>query len=203
MCIRDRANTTSPSISAVDVKNGYLNITMSSELLHSGRDVVIWVNGAYVGSVQNDVSYYIWKSNFEGGAILTPATPVKDGDLIQIGVVNGENSPGASELLYQNSLNGIGAITRAEGKAAIRMSSELVNSGQRVVIWYDGAYAGEVQSGSAYYSEKTDVNGGYLITPGTPATADTLINIGIVPGTPGMALGTPAAAQTLYRDLRF
>ncbi len=197
-----QVDTDRPWISAVDVQNGKLSIVMSSALINSGRNVFFWVNGNYAGNVQNDVSYYCTKTNFAGGSTISPGIQVKDGDLIQIGidVGGGAYAPDSSELLYENRFTGLESVKFTGGNIDITMTTSLINSGQRIIVWFNDTYAAEVYNGTNYYSQIDNPSNGSQTfrTSLIPANRDTNVKIGIVPGTVGSDFGTPASANLLY-----
>lgn len=194
-----------PWISKVRVSNQRLYVDMSSELINSGKKVAMWVNGKYVGSVWNDISYYCDKFNYAGGSEISPLTPIQGGDLIQIGIDEGAgpNSPTGSQMLFETQNNGVEVVKRLEDVITFRLSSELVNSGKRIIIWYDGVYAAEVYKGTVFYSTVVDVPGGKNFFPNwSSVPLDTVVAVGVVDGRPGAAFGTPATAkEILYNDI--
>lgn len=216
-----------PWISAVNIEDGKLSVTMSSTLINSGKNVGFWKNGVYIGNVKDDVSYYCQKTNFDGGSVISPSTPLNDGDLIQIGIRMGDNSPESSKLLYEKRFEGIETVDVINKKINTRVSSTLMNSGKRVIFWLNGNYVGEIYNGSTYYAGVTHVNGGsiisidassafatleknptYTLPAGVDTSFDTVMpvvdpsrvtfQIGVVSGYPGSSYGTPEQSKLLY-----
>lgn len=197
-----KEDTRTPWISATDITNGRFSATFNSTLVHSGKAVVFWVNGNYAGSFANDISYYCTKQNITGGSIISPNMTVRDGDLIQIGIDTGggAHNPAAAQLIYQKRLNGVEALTLKDGRYSVRMSTALMNSGKRIIIWRDGKYRAEIFNGHTYYAGVWSVPGGTMIDLGA-GTPSTNFQIGVVPGSPGTGFGTPASAQILYQTV--
>ena len=193
-------DTDAEGINNVSVINNHVAVRMSSALLHSGKKVVFWVNGVYVGNVQNDISYYCSKSNFIGGSVVTPEQAVKDGDLVQISVYNGGSwAPNKADLLFARRLNGIQSVKLVNGSAEITLSSTLMHSGKRVVIWVNGAYVGEVLNDRPYYMYRREIAGATVLSTGV--NAGNIVEIGIRPGGPGDNPGTPSdASELLYQN---
>ncbi len=201
----DIDESVNPWISKVRVSNQRLYVDMSSKLVNSGKKVVIWVNGKYVGSVWNDISYYCEKFNYDGGSEISPLTPIHGGDLIQIGIDEsaGPNSPSGSQMLFETRNNGVEVVKRLQDVITFRLSSELVNSGKRVIIWYDGVYAAEAYNGSVFYSTVVDIPGGKNFFPNWRSVPlNTVVAVGVVDGVPGTPYGTPdTAKQILYKGI--
>ncbi len=207
-----------PWISATTVENGRFSVKMSSELINSGRQVVMWRNGQYIGEVKSDVSYNCDKTNISDGSVISPFARVHDDDLLKIGIIDGINASKYSEPLYEQRLTGVENVALKGKKINIRLSETLINSGQRVIIWINNTYAAEVFRGSIYYAAATRLPGASLLTieasnfaPKVPATGygttttsatnsnrGLSIQIGVVPGSPGMKIGNPRDAKLLY-----
>lgn len=185
-------------IEAVSNKDGKLSVTMSSQLINSGHQIVMWVNGKYTGEVQNNRAYYAEKRDIDGASILTfPYTPTQAGDLIQIGIITDINAPDASMLLYSGRPSGIQAVAINNGKLSVTMSTELVHSGRNVFFWINGRYAGNVENDVSYYCSKTNVDGGSIVSPNTPVHDGDLIQIGI---DLGAGPESPQASGLLYEN---
>ncbi len=184
-----------PWISAVKVENQALSLTLSDELINSGKQIVAWINGRYLGEIHGNHHYYATKQVIPGGAIFKMGGfRVRDTDIIQVGIVTGNNSPESSTLLYQSLPSGIQAVNIEDGKLTVTMSSPLVNSGHKIVAWINGKYTGEVQSDVSYYAEKKNIDGASVITfTYNPTQYGDLIQIGIVTNT-----NAPEASLLLF-----
>jgi hypothetical protein len=192
-------------IEKVAFDNGALAIRMSAKLAASGHKVVVWVNGRYTGAVENNTVYYGSKQRLGDSWQLRFANiAVNYGDSVQVGVLTTGSSPNTSFLLYEGRPSGIESVKQANGYVAIALEASLLNSGKRVIVWIDGTYAAEVYNGQLYYLWYVNrADGSKEITPYLPARADSLIQIGVVPGAPGMKPGTPASARLLYSDVPY
>ncbi len=110
-----------PWIADVKLENGAVAVTMGSELINAGREVVVWVNGRYLGQVNNGGSYYYaTKQDIKGGAIFRMGGfKVSDNDLIQIGIINGAFNPQSSELLYHGTLGNLNGADSGQVEGTI------------------------------------------------------------------------------------
>ena len=79
-------------------------VRMSEALVHSGKRVVIWVDGVYRAEVIDDVSYYASKSNDAHGSLITPDGTVADGALVTIGVLPSGTDLDRAEILDARTL---------------------------------------------------------------------------------------------------
>ena len=178
---RDAPGTSASGILDVAVARGHAELTMSDALVHSGKRIVVWADGRYIGSLEDGSLYYSWRHDVQGATIMTPTTPVQDGDLLQIGELPTGVDVSQAELLFQTTVNGVDRVQRTGDRVAVTMSRALVNSGKRVVIWIDGVYRAEVLDDVSFYASKTnDAHGSVIIPDGTVADG-ALVQIGVLP----------------------
>ncbi|MCJ1699739.1 trypsin-like serine protease [Rathayibacter festucae] len=168
-------------ITDVSVVRGYVEATMSEALVRSGKRVVFWVNGRYAGDYNEGRGWYAWKYDVPGGTKIVPTTPVKDGDLVQVGVLASGVDVAAADLLFQSTLDGIDSVQRTGDRVAVTMSRALVNSGKRVVVWVDGVYRAEVLDDVSLYASKSNIDGASIITPDGTVPEGALVQIGVLP----------------------
>ncbi|MEK1942769.1 MAG: hypothetical protein AAAB16_20570, partial [Pseudomonas sp.] len=185
-------------IQAVNIKDGKLAVTMSSQLINSGHKIVVWINGRYTGEVQNNRYLYSHKHDIDGASIFTfPNRPPLYGDLIQIGVVTSTNAPEASVLLYSGRPSGIQTVTVENGKLSATLNTELLHSGKNLFFWINGNYAGNVHNDVSYYCSKINVDGGSIVSPNTLVNDGDRIQIGI---DLGAGPHTPEASELIYES---
>ncbi len=182
-----------PFVSNVKVENGAVCATMSSELINSGKQIVVWVNGRYLAEVNKDHYYYATKENIKGGAIFRMGGfLVRDTDIVQVGIVTGANNPQAAELLYEKIPGGVEDVSINGGQLAIKMSTQLINSGHKIGIWVNGGYFGEVQSNRAKSLSRQDVTGGAIFKRRGVQYGD-IVKVGVFTTT-----NSPDASVLLY-----
>lgn len=182
-----------PLISNVNVENGAVSATMSSELINSGKQIVVWVNGRYLAEVNKDHYYYATKEDIKGGAIFRMGGfLVRDTDIVQFGIATGANNPKAAELLYEKIPGGVEDVSINGGKLAIKMSSQLINSGHKIGIWVNGNYFGEVQGNRTKSLSRLNVNGGTILTGGGVQYGD-IVKVGVF-----TTINSPDASVLLY-----
>ncbi|GLK91461.1 hypothetical protein GCM10017655_45250 [Pseudomonas turukhanskensis] len=180
-------------ISNVKVENSAVSVTISSELINSGKQIVVWVNGRYLGEVNKNGAYYATRENINGGAIYRMGGfRVNDTDIVQIGIVTGANNPQAAKLLYEKVPGGVEDVSINGGQLSVKMSTQLINSGHKIGIWVNGAYHGQVQNNSAYSLSRQDVTGGTIFKTGGVQYGD-LVQIGVFTN-----INSPAASVLLY-----
>ncbi|QHC63336.1 trypsin-like serine protease [Rathayibacter festucae] len=178
---REAASDPTVGITDVSVVRGYVEATMSEALVRSGKRVVVWVNGRYAGDYNEGRGWYAWKYDVPGGTKIVPTTPVKDGDLVQVGVLASGVDVAAADLLFQSTLDGIDSVQRTGDRVAVTMSRALVNSGKRVVVWVDGVYRAEVLDDVSLYASKSNIDGASIITPDGTVPEGALVQIGVLP----------------------
>ncbi|NQX14640.1 trypsin-like serine protease [Rathayibacter sp. VKM Ac-2857] len=178
---REAASDATAGITDVSVVRGYAEVTMSEALVHSGKRIVVWIDGRYAGDYNEGRGWYAWKYDVPGGTKIVPTTPVKDGDLVQVGELASGVDVAAADLLFQKSLTGVDSIQRTGDRIAVAMSRALVNSGKRVVIWVDGVYRAEVLDDVSLYASKTNIDGASIVTPDGTVPEDALVQIGVLP----------------------
>ncbi|WP_208645081.1 trypsin-like serine protease [Rathayibacter festucae] len=178
---RDVSSDHAVGITDVSVVRGYVEATMSEALVRSGKRVVVWVNGRYAGDYNEGRGWYAWKYDVPGGTKIVPTTPVKDGDLVQVGELASGVDVAAADLLFQSTLDGIDSVQRTGDRVAVTMSRALVNSGKRVVVWVDGVYRAEVLDDVSLYASKSNIDGASIITPDGTVPEGALVQIGVLP----------------------
>jgi hypothetical protein len=202
------SSPTLPWVSAVKVENGTVSFTMSTALINSGRRVVAWIDGKYLGEVRGNQTnyaysnyYYNGKENINGGAIYRMGGwVVRANGLVQIGIVTGENKPEAAELLYETPITGIKAVKiENQGALDVSVSNELLNADHRIVVWLNGKYLGELNRDPAqsYYATKQNItDGARFRLAWLPVQYGDLVQIGIVTGT-----NSPEASALIYESI--
>ncbi|NQX03891.1 trypsin-like serine protease [Rathayibacter sp. VKM Ac-2856] len=170
-----------PGIMDVSVAHDRLQVTLSDELMHSGKRVVVWVDGRYVGELADGRLIYSQKREVPGGATMIPTTPVADGGLVQIGELASGVEVREADLLFQQRLNGVDAVRRSGDRLAVTLSRALVNSGKRVVIWVDGVYRAEVLDDVSLYASKTNIDDASIVVPDGAVEEGALVQIGVLP----------------------
>ncbi|MEK1938740.1 MAG: trypsin-like serine protease, partial [Pseudomonas sp.] len=76
-------NNLLPWVSAVKVENQAVLMTLSDELINSDRQIVVWVNGRYLGEVHGKHSYYAYGQKISNGVIYRmEGFAVRDTDII-------------------------------------------------------------------------------------------------------------------------
>lgn len=177
---RGAESTTTADITDVSVVRGFAEVTMS-EAVYSGKRVVVWIDGRYAGDLNDDRGWSVWRYSVPGGTKIVPTTPVEDGDVVQVGALASGTDLVEADPLFRKTLNGVNGVQRTGDRVAVTMSRALVHSGERVLVWVNGAYYADVQNDVSHYASKTTIDGASIVTPDGTVKDGDLVRIGVVP----------------------
>ncbi|MGH1550559.1 SGNH/GDSL hydrolase family protein [Leifsonia poae] len=88
-------------------------------------------------------------------------------------------------------------VSASGGRLKVAMTRELHASANRVIIWVNGAYAGETYRGSTYYGSVSARRNTVEVVPSATVKAGDRVQVGIVPGVPGNSYPSPGSVSLL------
>lgn len=201
--LRDLVNCAPPSVRQFAPSLNGTWVAFDSDLFDSKSRVIVWVNGQYKGETYNGLGYYN-ASIQRRGTYAVADIPTRPGDLVQVGVVpgypgSGFPAPDKSQLIGVYRVeSGVETAVRSGASVAMTQTAALLHSDANLVVWVNGAYAGETARGTTYYGWAAPLDASeYLVNWGIRgASTGDLVQIGIRP--PGAAM-TPEASRLVYQ----
>ena len=181
----------------------WARLELGKEWFNSNQRIMIWVNGHHAAETFSGTNYYAWMSDGGGKVILRPATPVRAGDEIQVGVVAGKpgNKPptpaAAQPLLAKVTLDAVRSVKPQSDKVKVEFGNWLYNAPKRVMFWINGKYVAETYRGSAYFATPAWKGDSVFITPNKSVAVGDRLQVGIVGGVPINNPPDPSSAQML------
>ncbi|MGW8567040.1 M60 family metallopeptidase [Isoptericola sp. NPDC055881] len=167
---------------------GLAQFTLPEALFRSTQRVMLYVDGEYAGETYEGGQYYLGTST-SGGVTTLRRGGIAPGQVVQVALVDGAPGQrvayGDAEILASTVAWGKSTNLRVvDGLATFQMPEALYRSTQRVMLFVDGTYAGEIYDGGQYYVG-TKVSDGYVTVSRGGIKAGQLVEVALVDGRAG------------------
>lgn len=189
------------NITSLTAKSGVLSLGMTSELFASQQRIVVWVDDTYVGETFGGKAVGLDVSTGSNGTV-TLSRRVPADAIIRVGTHAGKTGDAVwlkTTNVVRTALEGDMSISQlANGTLAWKVPAGTLNSMRRLVLFVNGAYAGETCNGTGYYVPRSADGAATFFTQSSYKKGDR-VEVRLVAGYPGYSTdgGEVLLSQTL------